>query len=546
MNFNLIDDDWIPCLQRVGEKPQLMSLRQTLLQAHTLREIYADSPLTTAAIYRLCIAVLQSIFRGPQNPKEWHKLWKNEKWRSEEVEPYLNEYLPKFDLFGENAFWQIHVSVLTQDKAAMFLLMGVDQNMGTLFDHRTAAAASPLTLAEAAQALVTTQTFALGGGVSEVGGNFTDAPWARGIIFFAEGDNLFETLALNLMRYPDEQAFPYQATDDRPVWERDEPFQREANVPRGMLDYLTWPSRRVRFIPPNESKPEQVDWVRVAQGLEFPKDLRDGMKRIQNIKKPQKNKPPFAPLKFEVGRALWRDSGTLFDWRDPTIHRPQVCDWLSDLADSLESHRRLRLMAFGMATEGGQANIIFTRTERLPLPVALLREGELVGKLSEGLSMADSTGKALHRALRTLAAGLLISDNEARQHEEKREAIQATKHSQKTEITDEGGGKSNEKFDKMVNSWGAEGVYWDTLELPFGNFINSLADARDSNELYAATAKWQSSVRKAAREALDRAEDYAGESVRALRAAVAARGQLLGWFKQHLPKDSSTFEETKK
>ena len=543
MNFNLIDDDWIPCLRRVGEKPQLMSLRQTLLQAHTLREIYADSPLTTSAIYRLCIAVLHSIFRGPQNPKEWHKLWKNQKWRSEEVDPYLNKYLLKFDLFGEKPFWQVHASALAQDKAAMFLLMGVDQNMGTLFDHRTAAAASPLNLAEAAQALVTTQTFALGGGVSEVGGNFTDAPWARGIIFFAEGDNLFETLALNLMRYPDEQAFPYQTTDDRPVWERDEPFQREANVPRGVLDYLTWPSRRVRFIPPNESKPEQVDWIRISQGLEFPKDLRDGMKRIQDIKKPQKNKPSFAPLKFEVGRALWRDSGTLFDWRDPTIRRPQVCNWLSDLVDILGSYRRLRLMAFGMATD--QASIVFTRAERLPLPIMLLYNGELIGRLGEGLGMAEGAGKALHRALRTLAAGMLISENEARQNAEKRESSQAMKRLQKTEGTDEGGSKSDEKFDKMVTSWGVEGIYWDALELHFGNFINSLADAGDGDELYAATAEWQRCVRNAAIEALDRAEDYAGENARALRATVAARGQLFGWFKQHLPKDSPTFEETK-
>src|SRR5207247_9047327 len=114
--------------------------------------------------------------------------------------------------------------------------------------------------------------------------NFTDAPWARGIAFLAEGDTLFETLALNLVRYPpDAGAFKYQTDDpdeDVPVWQRDDPFKRRHDTPRGYIDYLTWPSRRIHLLPPLETpRGWVVTRAQVAQGLPLPKDLIDPAKR---------------------------------------------------------------------------------------------------------------------------------------------------------------------------------------------------------------------------------------------------------------------------
>ncbi len=539
VTFNLIDAPWIPALRRAGDRPALVSLRGALNDASQWREIHADSPLTTAAVHRLCLAVLHAALRGPENPKQWKKWWHDRHWDARRLNDYLDEWQPRFDLFGKYAFWQVKEGVLDKDEPAMFLGIGADRNMGTLFDHRTAADAPPLTLRQAAQALVTAQTFKLGGGVSGGGfPNFTDAPWARGVIFFAEGDTLFETLALNLVRYPLEPSvFKYQTDDDLPVWERDDPFKRKHDAPRGYLDYLTWPSRRIRLTPPVEtSEGWRVTRIQIAQGLPSPKELKDPAKRNYDIEKPKPKQAPFAPLKFESGRALWRDSATLYSWRDKKLHRPHVCNWLAELANPvnriLDSSQHLRLMAFGMATE--KANIHFARAERLPLPLSFLTDENLVGKFSEATEMADKTGDALQRTLYTLAAGLTDVEYNpaparartpaaAEEKPKKRKKWEQDEEEQEEEKKP----KADEKLVKIVNSWGRDAPFWDALEGEFERFVNALDAARDNAEGRAqALGAWQKALRRAAFETLDSAQRYVGDSPRALRAGVAARGYL--------------------
>ena len=57
--FNLVDQPWIPCLQRDSGKPQELSLRDTLTRAHEIRELPDDSPLVTVSLHRLLLAILQ-------------------------------------------------------------------------------------------------------------------------------------------------------------------------------------------------------------------------------------------------------------------------------------------------------------------------------------------------------------------------------------------------------------------------------------------------------------------------------------------------------
>ena len=48
-SFNLIDQPWIPCTMPDGSHTEL-SLQDTLLQAHEIREIFDQSPLVTVRI----------------------------------------------------------------------------------------------------------------------------------------------------------------------------------------------------------------------------------------------------------------------------------------------------------------------------------------------------------------------------------------------------------------------------------------------------------------------------------------------------------------
>jgi CRISPR system Cascade subunit CasA len=67
-----------------------LSLRDTLVQAHTIREIYTDSPLTVAALHRLLLAVLHRVFR-PMNRHVWAELWVKGQgqWKPTTLDEYL-------------------------------------------------------------------------------------------------------------------------------------------------------------------------------------------------------------------------------------------------------------------------------------------------------------------------------------------------------------------------------------------------------------------------------------------------------------------------
>ena len=67
-SFNLIDQPWIPCVLPHGRMEDL-SLRDTLLNAHKITAIFDQSPLVTAALHRLLLAILHRNF-GPASQGE--------------------------------------------------------------------------------------------------------------------------------------------------------------------------------------------------------------------------------------------------------------------------------------------------------------------------------------------------------------------------------------------------------------------------------------------------------------------------------------------
>lgn len=107
-SFNLIEKPWIPCLTFDGERVEL-GLQDSLVQAHELREIYGDTPLETAALYRLLLVVLHRVF-GPRNSSDWIKMWRRRQqgFDSSALDAYLQHWHHRFDLFDqEHPFFQV-------------------------------------------------------------------------------------------------------------------------------------------------------------------------------------------------------------------------------------------------------------------------------------------------------------------------------------------------------------------------------------------------------------------------------------------------------
>lgn len=498
--FNLLEETWIPCVNLEGQ-PVECSLSEVLLKAHQLREIAASSPLVTVAVYRLLLALLHRIF-GPESMQAWQELWREEQWDETALQAYFQDWHQRFDLFDETyPFYQAADERVEMKSATSLVLEIASGNMATLFDHHTDKAGVELSPAEAALALLAIQSCGLAG-LSGVKQNFTDGPCARGINFILTGKNLFETLALNLMLYNEDS--PTQNLcwnpDDRPVWEMDNPFEPDREIPLGYLDYLTWQNRRVLLQPEEQNGKTVVRTMTMAPALVLNTEFVRNP--LQHYRKDEKR--GYLVLRFQEGKALWRDSSALFALRSDTQNPPASFHWFNDLLrEGILNKKFMQTIALGMANN--QAKVEFYRSEQFTLPRQYLADEELVGILTAQLERAQQTRNQLWGAARTLATLLLSPD---------------------ADLPD-GRQPDSKDIENMTTHWNIEQRYWGGLALPFHVLLNDLPDDR-----LKAVDFWETTIRKQAHKALSQAIQMAGNSTAALKASAKSSRQLRAGLKK--------------
>jgi len=96
-SYDLLNEPWIPVLRADG-RPAMLGLRDVLLQAHQLRGLAGETPLTTAALYRLLLVVLYRALGAP-TMYSWEQLWEQGHFPAEALEEYLTRWQHRFDLF---------------------------------------------------------------------------------------------------------------------------------------------------------------------------------------------------------------------------------------------------------------------------------------------------------------------------------------------------------------------------------------------------------------------------------------------------------------
>lgn len=490
-SFNLVDQPWLPCIDRLGQ-PVDLSLREALCNASDLQSIAGTSPLMTAALYRLLLAILHRVF-GPTGTASWNTLWKTGHWEADAVNQYLQTWHGRFDLFDpDRPFYQQADPRVKPKSVASIIHEAASGNNATLFDHHTEDTGPVLTLAEAARFLITAQSFSLAG-LSGLPEKFTDSPCSRGAIFLVEGGNLFETLVLNLVRYTASTPIPSRP-EDKPAWEMDDPYRPERSVPLGYLDYLTWHSRRILLIPEGTVSSVGVAQMTIAPGLKLDISVLDPMKHYRLDKD-----RGALPLRFNEEKSLWRDSVALFELTRTDVHAPQALHWLANLVDNefLPRSYQYRVLSLGMAND--QAKVEFFRTERIPLPLAYLDNPLLVEQLRDALKVAEAAGAQLWGATKKMAALLLSPEADS----------------------SEGHQPSADNVNALVLHWGTEKRFWSALELPFSRLVVMLAEQGQP-----ALGDWKSQVIRAARTAFSQTEQHAGQQTRSWKARVVGRKQL--------------------
>jgi CRISPR system Cascade subunit CasA len=499
-SFNLVNSPWIPCIDAEGRAVDL-SLQDALGQAHEMRELYGESPLVTAALYRLLVAALHRIF-GPADLEAWDALWNAGHWDINRLDTYFEQWQHRFDLFDDqHPFYQASDERVKPKSVASLIHDVASGNNATLFDHHTDDRGPVLTPAQAARMLVAAQVFGLAG-LSGLPQKFTDGACASGIVFLVQGDNLFETLTLNLLQYPDESVMGHSA-QDRPVWEMEDPYTPDRARPLGYLDYLTWQNRRVLFLPGEESGNVVVRQMTMAPALRLDRGILDPMThyRLDETRGP-------IPLPFVEERALWRDSGSLFQLQSKGHRPPLTFRWLAELADEgyLDRTQTRRYLALGMSKK--QAKVNFYRSERLPLPLRYLQEKELAEALETALEMAENTARQLWGAARTLATFIVSPEADA----------------------ESGRQPTRDDLDALTGQWAIERGYWPHLERPFRETLEALPDDRE-----AALSGWRETLRRTAWDAFDQVADGVGLDPTGLKAVVHGREQLAAGLGRVLP-----------
>jgi len=510
--FNLLEKPWIPCLLSDGRLCEV-GIKEALLDAGEYSELRDPSPLATAAVHRLLLAVLHRALGGPKDLKKWMSFWKARCFPTKQISAYLGKWQSRFDLFDdEYPFYQIGRFELDDTRPVTQLAQEfAGGNNPTLFDHTCELAADSWSPAVCARWLVANQAFALGFGRGPTSkmfgphGSFLDAPLARGAMVILRGGTLFETLMLNLLVYNEQSPFEGAGgiVKDIPAWERDKPVKKPGPRPvLGWIDLLTWQSRCIRLIHDDG----QVRHMYYAQGEQVNKASRpnDPMWFYVLSEDGEEN-----AVGLRAERSLWRSSDSLFALSTDTSkgreRRPRAFSQAHRLHDEFEvlsGKDRWKCSLLGLATAPRKAaSVVLWAHEELPVPVRLLRDDQAVKALSDGLRSSEDAGGALRWALTRLGGELLAFDPANSGRSARKEAAQ----------------------EKAASLQGLP-YYWAELELPFKKFLVGLGEAPDTE---GPLVEWRRTIRSTARGAFRKAaENSLGRSAREMKARVEAEHEL--------------------
>lgn len=505
---SLISETWIPLRSGNGKK-NCLGLIETLTTAHEWKEIETGSPLEDAALLRLLMAIILRVLH-PEDHEELAEIIEKGSFPSVPFQKYFSQWADRFDLFDEkHPFYQCldretcESKPTTPAKLSHSLASG---NNATLFNHTLDNIPDPLNPMGAARLLVTTQSFALGGGVSKPF-NFSHAPLADGFLVVLQGKNLFQTICLNLAGFV-EPPDAHDADRDIPCWERDAPVNPQRRYPWGWLDHLTWQSRRIIL----EKTDGKITAIRMLQGdapLKDPVPFEPAFAH-----QCRDEKIGFLPLKLRQDRVLWRDLDSLatsyplapttgktgpIQTNPPSVVRNlyKLSKYFPELGD-----HRIAVDIYGMCSD--QAKIFFWQHQRFPLPMAYLENKALSNILHRSLNLAENTAQALSTAIWFLAQFLLESDTSEKEPEKK--AISA-----------------------RANSLSTIGSFWNSLEEPFLLHYENIPTEGETT-----LEEWQKTLRVKARNAFAEAGKNLSGKARELKAFAKAETILLGRLKKTL------------
>jgi CRISPR system Cascade subunit CasA len=350
--FNLLHEPWILVMKPDGVVEEV-SLLELFCRAHQWRRLAGELPTQDVAVLRLLQAILHAVFgrydiggnhAPPSSPtaalNRWKSVWDLGEFPMGIINDYLLVFMDRFWLFHpEHPFYQ----VAGLDKATGYSAaklngeLSESNNKIRLFPQRTGEGKGRLSYAEAARWLLYVNGFDdTSAKPKEKGLPSPGAGWLGKLgLITAVGDNLFQTLLLNLVLLKDDKDELWGM--EFPIWEQ--PVKTgeriEITMPGNPSELLTLQSRRLLLTREGDS----VIGYALLGGDFFPKEnaLAEQMTVWRNTAKKETDPPEYQPKRHDPARQIWRDFSTLVV-QGEGVRRSGVVNWLARLkADNLLS-----------------------------------------------------------------------------------------------------------------------------------------------------------------------------------------------------------------
>lgn len=408
--FNLIDEGWIPVIYKNSGENKTLSIREIFQDADKIKSLSTDSPTQDFAVLRILLAILQTVysrydyeseiypeiqldekFRQKEDIEDseelrdyknnliitWKKMWENETF-TQCLYDYLDNWHDRFFLFDTDyPFFQVKASDIAEDKinkANASSISGKNINRLISESGNKVALFSPkyesnnnkaiLSEDEIARWLITFHGYC---GLSDkVIFGKEKYKSSKGWIFdlggiYLEGNNLFETLMLNmLIVHPEEE---FNGKIQKPCWEYEseellEKYMTFVNMNTNVsVDniaelYTLW-ARAIHIDPnTNINEPFYFNIVKLPD-LNHQNQFLEPM-TTWRYNKDGDNKGTFTPRKHQIGQSLWRNFGLISLKADDEDNSkaPGIIQWFELIKRIIGEDYRVSVKAISMQDDG--------------------------------------------------------------------------------------------------------------------------------------------------------------------------------------------------
>ena len=389
IEFNLLDEPWIR-VRLQDNTVQEVSLTEALVSAQDYVDLAGEMPTQNAAVLRLLLAVLFTVFsrvdaEGRPRPLEqsddalerWSQLWQLGHFPAEPVRDYLEQWRDRFWLFHPtHPFWQVPTlsNGIAFDGKKLNGERAESGNKTPLFQNISKAECAVLTYAQATRWLIYQNGYDERGGRPKAGNKPRHGVgWLGQIGFVAvKGKNLYETLLRNMAFSTEPDALREK---QMPCWEREHARTEqsvEIVMPKNQAELLTLQSRRILLIRSEEMS--GVVGYEVLGGDYWDSENAFGEQMTLWRRTSKENeKVTYEPQQHEMGKQLWRELPAMLD---PEGRKPGVLIWNQKLQSLriLSKKEQIVISVVGIRYDDQGASVKDVYTDQLEMQLATLND----------------------------------------------------------------------------------------------------------------------------------------------------------------------------